>query len=81
MPETDPIDVPPLELTTAENGVKRGIFADRFGGGCVLKSSHVVDEPMVYLGVSATASGMFLTRPMAAALLPHLRRFVETGEL
>lgn len=68
-------------------------FKDRFKQECSLQKSSIASEDCIWLGVDRGIpkgpglkgeeinSRMHLTRKQVRALLPHLQRFVETGEL
>jgi hypothetical protein len=81
-----------IELRPAnDRGFLRGEFKDRNGDACSIQKSSIGTEDCIWLGcdhetfhsVTGEACGarMHLTRDLAAALIPHLQRFVETGEL
>lgn len=69
-----------IVLATTDRGFKRGEFEDVMYETCTIQESSLATEPCIWLGIDRF-DRMHLTRPMVAALLPHLRRFVETGEL
>lgn len=73
----------PFELTTTARGFAILRFADRCGAPCSLQKSSLAGEDCIWLGRDGTnePGRMLLTQEMAAALLPHLQRFAETGEL
>lgn len=80
-----------IDLKSAsDRGFLRGEFVDRYGEKCSIQKSSLAFEDCIWLGCQhetvkedGTKCGarMHLTRPMVADLLPHLQRFVETGEL
>lgn len=72
----------PFELTTTARGFAILRFVDRCGAPCSLQKSSSASEDCIWLGRDETEPGrMHLTQEMVAALLPHLQRFAETGEL
>lgn len=80
-----------IDLSPAnDRGFLRGEFKDRYGEKCSIQKSSLADEDCIWLGCNhETVDGqgrpcgarMHLTRQMAADLLPHLLKFIETGEL
>ena len=79
-----------IELTNTERGFAHGEFLDRYGRPCSIQKSSLAFEDCIWLGCDhetfdkgGTPCGarMHLTRDMAAALVPMLQHFVETGEL
>ncbi len=78
----DGMTVEPIRLKRV-TGIKiDGYVADFFDQGddvCVIESSLSSEIPAIWLGVEGCE--MWLTRAHVAALLPHLQRFVERGDL
>ncbi len=65
-------------------GFGRGEFLDRYAAECSVQDSSLATENCIWLGVDRTNNGeeshrMHLTQEMAAALIPVLQRFVDTG--
>ena len=68
-------------------------FKDRYKQECILQKSSLVSEDCIWFGIDRGIpkgpglkgeeinGRMHLTRKQVRALLPHLQRFVETGEL
>lgn len=76
----------PIHAT--ERGFKRGEFLDFNGDACSIQESSLATEPALWLGqnegthhMGKCTARMHLTRAHAAALIPLLQRFVETGRL
>ena len=80
-----------IEFRRTGRGFLRGVFADRYGAACSIQKSSLATEDCIWLGCDHEATDpttgerigarMHLTREMAADLLPHLLRFIETGDL
>lgn len=68
-----------LELTS--RGFTRGEFIDSFGEKCSIQKSSLATEDCIWLGCDEGPNRMHLTRDMAANLVVHIQRFVETGNL
>lgn len=66
-------------LSPTERGFLRAEFTDRYDAKCSIQKSSLAFEDCIWLGVNEHR--MHLTQEQAAALIPHLRRFVKTGEL
>lgn len=59
-------------------------FKDSYGKQCSLQESSSASEPKIWFGVDDVPNGlggMHLTREQVKELLPHLNRFVKTGDL
>ena len=79
-----------LDFTDTSRGFKRANFKDRNGDACSIQESSIATEHCIWLGANhetfdhaGTPCGarMHLTREMAAALIPALQHFVDTGAL
>ena len=77
-----------VKIVFTQRGFLRGDFRDYNGDPCSIQESSVATEPLLWLGQnSGTHRGeeslarTHLTQGMAAALVPLLQRFVETGRL
>lgn len=82
-----------IKLSPNERGFLQAEFTDESGSICSIRESSgvplqesSVDEGLIYLGVKNDIEGkegisMHLNREMVAALLPHLKRFIEKGDL
>ncbi|AFU88171.1 hypothetical protein CcrColossus_gp301 [Caulobacter phage CcrColossus] len=68
-----------IELTPTSRNFLRGDFLDANNISCSIQESSVATDNLLWLGCDG--SRMHLTQGMAADLLPHLQRFVATGEL
>lgn len=70
-------------------GFLRGDFLDYNEDACSIQESSITTKPLLWLGANTgnhlltgeCLARMHLTQEMAAALIPLLQRFVETGEL
>lgn len=78
--------VPPTLQATAR-GFSYAEFKDSYGNLCSIQDSSNAAHAAIWLGVSDDHEGnhvnarMHLTQAEAAALIPLLRRFVETGSI
>jgi len=79
-----------IKLESTSRGFLRGEFLDRGGETCSIQKSSAALEDCIWLGCDhETVDGagrpcgarMHLTRAMAANLVVHLQRFIETGDL
>ena len=75
-----------IKFRKTECGFKRADFEDLYNSQCSLQESSLATENAIWLGVhknyqGAESTRMHLTEKQVAALLPHLKRFVETGKL
>lgn len=77
-----------IALDRTGRGFVYGEFKDRYGAVCSIQKSSLATEDCIWLGVTFNLSGkvvdagrMHLTQAAAAALIPLLTHFVETGEL
>lgn len=73
-----------LELKHTQRGFSRAEFTDEYGEQCSIQDSSIATEACVWLGVdhvNGSPARMHLTVDMAAALIPLLQRFVETGSI
>lgn len=80
-----------LDLKVTNRGFAKCAFTDRYGAQCSIQKSSLANEDCIWLGCDHEtmheATGepcgarMHLTQEMAAALIPLIQRFVETGEL
>ena len=68
-----------IVLSPTQRGFQRADFTDRYDAKCSIQKSSLAFEDCIWLGVNEHR--MHLTQDMAKALIPHLRRFVKTGEL
>ena len=68
-----------IDMTRTSRGFAIGRFKDRYDLPCDIQKSSLATEDCIWLGPSE--SRMHLTPDMAAALIPLLQAFVETGEL
>ena len=68
-----------IELKPTSRNFLRGDFVDANGEACSVQESSVATDNLLWLGQDGAR--MHLTQGMAADLLPHLQRFVATGEL
>ena len=75
-----------IVLKPTERGFQLGGFEDQRGAQCSIQESSA-SEQCIWLGCDVDYDGrtastrMHLTTEMAAALIPHLKRFVESGDL
>jgi hypothetical protein len=69
-----------MDVQQTERGFDFVAFLDFTGARCTLQHTPLGDVACVRLGMANTER-MLLTREQVAELLPHLTRFVETGEL
>lgn len=73
-----------IDLTRTERGFAIGTFIDRYGDVCSIQKSSLATEDAIWLGiheVKGEPARMHLTQSHVADLLPHLQRFVSSGEL
>jgi hypothetical protein len=80
-----------INLSAAnDRGFLKGEFVDRYGAKCSIQKSSLATEDCIWLGCDyETTDGqgrpcgtrMHLTQAMAADLMMHLQRFIETGDL
>lgn len=73
-------------VTQTDRGFDLIEFVDMYGLACSLQKSSLATEDAVWLeATTPTTAGrsarMHLTQNMVRELLPHLVRFVETGEI
>lgn len=71
--------VKPLPLAHTARGFLVGEFNDLYGRICSIQKSSLAEQDAIWLGCGEQRA--HLDQAMAAALLPHLEHFVETGEL
>lgn len=75
----------PLTITKTSRGFDLIEFTDRNGVVCSLQKSSAAMEDCIWLGVHDHADDrpdrMHLTRSQVAALMPHLQRFLDEGEI
>lgn len=74
-----------------DRGFLRGEFLDRYGEKCSIQKSSLATEDCIWLGCNhetihdktgeRRGARMHLTRSMAADIVMHLQRFIETGDL
>jgi hypothetical protein len=73
-----------------DRGFLKGKFLDYYCEECSIQESSLATEDCIWLGCDhetvdskgrPCGSRMHLTRDMAADLIVHLQRFVETGRL
>lgn len=74
-------DQEPKTIIVARNarGFEVGEFHDLNGRLCYIQKSSLATDNAIWLGVEGDT--MQINRQMVAALLPHLTKFAETGEL
>lgn len=77
-----------LKFEPTARGFQRADFKDLYGAECSIQRSSLADPPAIWLGQNSGShhqgeclARMHLTQEMAAALIPLLKKFVETGEL
>lgn len=81
-----------IELApTNDRGFMGGKFLDLYGSACSIQKSSLASQDCIWLGCDhetihpttgeKCGARMHLTQDMAAALIPLLQRFVDTGEL
>jgi len=75
-----------IKLRKTDRGFIVGEFKDRYGFEASIQESSLATEACLWLGQSncpkcEAPTRMHLTQEMAAALIPLLQHFVETGEL
>ena len=71
-----------IKLETDEKGFVAGKFQDLYGIPCLIQKSNRVADDSIWLGRNHGESTLMqLDKERVAALLPLLKRFVETGEL
>ncbi|WP_066922981.1 hypothetical protein [Methylobacterium sp. CCH5-D2] len=71
-----------IELATTSRGFAVGRFLDRYQRSCSIQESSLAEEACIWLGCDeGEGSRAHLTQEMAAALVPLLQHFVETGSL
>lgn len=76
---------PPLQTTA--RGFAYAEFVDSYGDQCSIQDSSNGEYAAIWLGVATDFEGnrvnarMHLNQAQAAALLPLLQRFVETGSI
>lgn len=68
-----------IDLAPTSRDFLRGEFLDANNTSCSIQESSVATDNLLWLGCDE--SRMHLTQGMVADLLPHLQRFVATGEL
>lgn len=68
-----------MKIDKTDRGFNITLFNDDNGNRCSLQESSSADESKIWLGVSPHR--MHLTRGQVKELLPHLKKFVKTGEL
>lgn len=69
----------PVEINATNRGFSRGEFTDLYGKSCSIQDSSLAMADAIWLGVHENR--MHLSREHAAALLPVLQRFVDTGTI
>lgn len=62
-----------------DRGFLRGEFRDGYNQPCIIQESSSAEGNYIWLGHVGTP--MHLTQEVAADLIPHLQRFIETGRL
>jgi hypothetical protein len=79
-----------IDLEPTDRGFFRADFKDRYGIACSIQESSLATEFCIWLGCNEgqhhhvtgdCMARMHLTQEMAAALIPVLQRFVQTGRL
>lgn len=77
-----------MHIEFTQRGFARAEFTDRYGAACSIQDSSLATEDCIWLGCDegrhvdgACLARMHLTPEMAAALIPILQRFVETGSI
>lgn len=77
-----------FETQLTERGFARADFKDRNGEDCSIQESSIATEYCLWLGQNSGThhqghclARMHLTQAHAAALIPLLQNFVETGRL
>ena len=79
-----------ITLAPNNRGFLRGNFVDRYGEKCSIQKSSLATEDCIWLGCDhetvdrqgrPCGARMHLTRAMAADIVMHLQRFIETGNL
>lgn len=73
-----------MRIKKTERGFALAEFVDRYGAKCSLQKSSLATEDCIWLGVNeieGKPARMHLTRKLAKQLMPHLEKFIETGEL
>lgn len=75
----DGVTVEAITLTTSDRGYRYEDFRDSMDGSCFLGESSGTGPATIWLGLGDNL--MLLSRAHVAALLPHLQRFVERGDL
>lgn len=68
-----------IPLDTTGRGFTIGRFKDIYGADCSIQKSSLAEIDALWLG--SETGRMHITQEMAAALIPLLQAFVETGEL
>ena len=68
-----------MKQHTTERGSSILVFEDRDGVECSLQSSSIATEECIWLGVNENR--MHLNQKQVKRLLPHLKNFVETGDI
>ncbi|PAL25509.1 DNA-binding domain-containing protein [Sphingopyxis sp. GW247-27LB] len=69
----------PVEFSATSRGFSRGEFIDLYGKPCSVQDSSLATADAIWLGVHENR--MHLSREHAAALLPLLQRFIDTGSI
>lgn len=69
-----------IKMRRTERGFAIGPFQDSRGSHCSIQKSSLATEDAIWLGVTGYER-MHLTQEQAAALVPLLQYFVETGDL
>jgi len=79
-----------ISLRNTDRGFARGEFIDRYGEKCSIQKSSLAGEDCIWLGCDhetideagqRCGARMHLTRALAADIVMHLQRFIETGDL
>jgi hypothetical protein len=83
-----------MKKTRSERGFGIIEFDDRYGQKCSLQESSLATEAAIWFGVSNTGplmgtdankdvdhGRMHLTQSQVKKLLPHLQKFIKTGEI
>lgn len=73
-----------ITIEKTDRGFRLGKFVDHYRDLCSIQESSLAGEDCIWLGqdeAGGKPARMHLTQEMAAALIPLLQHFVETGEL
>jgi hypothetical protein len=66
-----------ITLEPTQRGFMRGDFIDLYGDACSIQESSLAGPAAIWLGNNVDRA--HLSQAMAAALIPLLQEFVETG--